>query len=360
MKNIRNKILALPGDGIGQEVMAAALEVLDFLVSKESLEIDLAIMPVGGASFDQYGVPLTDETLDEAKKSTAILFGAVGGPKYDNLNWDTRPEQALLTLRKELNLFANLRPAFLFNELAGASSLKEEIIKDLDILIVRELTGGLYFGEPRGIYSDQSPKHALNTMVYNEIEIEQIARVAFEASAKRKNKVCSVDKANVLEVSKFWREQVSKLHAKEFTEQKLNHMLADNAAMQLIVDPNQFDVILASNLFGDILSDIAATLTGSIGMLPSASLNEKSVGMYEPCHGSAPDIAGEGIANPIAMILSLCMAMRYSLDMGSLADKVEDAIKILITNGGRTKDISAGGSFLTTHEVTNEIMQILS
>ena len=357
---MRHTILALPGDGIGQEVMDATLEVLDFLSSKESLDIDLTIMPVGGASYDQHGVPLTNDALNAAKQSSAILFGAVGAPKYDNLAWDKRPEHALLALRKELNLFANLRPAFLFNELADASSLKANIIEDLDILIVRELTGGLYFGEPRGIYTNQSPKRALNTMVYDEIEIERIARVAFEAAAKRKNKVCSVDKANVLEVSKFWREEVSSLHANDFSSIELSHMLADNAAMQLVIDPNQFDVILASNLFGDILSDIAATLTGSIGMLPSASLNEKNVGMYEPCHGSAPDIAGEGIANPIAMILSLSMAMRYSLDMGDLADKVDDAVKTFITNGGRTKDIAAGGAFLKTHEVAQEIIQILS
>jgi 3-isopropylmalate dehydrogenase len=360
MNEMKHKILALPGDGIGQEVMDATLEVLDFLSSQESLDIDLTIMPVGGSSYDQYGVPLTNDALNAAKQSDAILFGAVGAPQYDNLAWDKRPEHALLALRKGLNLFANLRPAFLFNELADASSLKADIIKDLDILIVRELTGGLYFGEPRGIYANVSPKRALNTMVYDEVEIDRIARVAFEAAARRKNKVCSVDKANVLEVSKFWREQVSALHAKEFSEQELSHMLADNAAMQLVIDPNQFDVILASNLFGDILSDIAATLTGSIGMLPSASLNEKNVGMYEPCHGSAPDIAGEGIANPIAMILSLSMAMRYSLDMGDLADKVDEAVKTFITNGGRTKDIAAGGAFLKTHEVGQEIIQILS
>lgn len=360
MNETAHKILVLPGDGIGKEVMDAALEVLDFISKKESINIELTLMSVGGTSYEEHGVPLTHEALNKAKDSDAILFGAVGAPKYDNLPWDKRPEHALLTLRKELNLFANLRPAFLFNELAAASSLKPEIIKDLDILIVRELTGGLYFGQPRGIHTDQSPKYALNTMIYNEIEIERIARVAFEAAARRKNKVCSVDKANVLEVSKFWREQVGNLHSKEFSAQKLSHMLADNAAMQLVIDPKQFDVILASNLFGDILSDIAATLTGSIGMLPSASLNEKNIGMYEPCHGSAPDIAGAGIANPIAMILSLSMAMRYSLNMDAMANKIDQSVKILIANGGRTKDIAAGGSFLKTHEVAKEIIQILS
>ena len=353
-------ILILPGDGIGQEVTTSMVEVLNFLIGKYNLDFVVTTMSVGGTAYNEYGTPLPHEVLEKAKGSDAILFGAVGGTEWDHLDWDDRPENALLALRKELNLFANLRPAFLFNELADSSSLKANIIKDLDILIVRELTGGLYFGEPRGIYADVSPKRALNTMVYDEVEIDRIARVAFEAAARRKNKVCSVDKANVLEVSKFWREQVSALHAKEFSEQELSHMLADNAAMQLVIDPNQFDVILASNLFGDILSDIAATLTGSIGMLPSASLNEKNVGMYEPCHGSAPDIAGEGIANPIAMILSLSMAMRYSLDMGDLADKVDDAVKTFITNGGRTKDIAAGGAFLKTHEVAQEIIQILS
>ena len=355
-----HKILALPGDGIGQEVMDATLEVLDFLNTRESLGIELKILSVGGASYDEHGTPLTETALDEAKKSSAILFGAVGAPKYDNLAWDKRPEHALLTLRKELNLFANLRPAFLFNELAGASSLKPEIIKDLDILIVRELTGGLYFGEPRGINENESPKRAFNTMVYNEIEINRIAKVAFESAAKRKNKVCSVDKANVLEVSKFWREQVTKLHAKDFKDQHLSHMLADNAAMQLVINPNQIDVILASNLFGDILSDIAATLTGSIGMLPSASLNENNVGMYEPCHGSAPDIAGQGIANPLAMILSMSMAMRYSLNLDSLADRIDNSVKVFVMNGGRTKDIASGAPYLKTHEVAKEIIQILS
>ena len=274
------KILALPGDGIGAEVMESALEILDYLMTRDNLDLEVNQKSVGGTSYEEHGLPITDEALSLAKDSDAILFGAVGAPKWDSLEWDKRPEQALLTLRKELDLFANLRPAFLFNELADASSLKKGVIENLDILIVRELTGGLYFGEPRGIDKSVTPAFGFNTMRYDADEINRIAKIAFEASQKRKNKVCSVDKANVLEVSRFWRETVTDLHNKNFSSQELSHMLADNAAMQLVIDPNQFDVILASNLFGDILSDIAATLTGSIGMLPSASLNDKNVGMY--------------------------------------------------------------------------------
>ena len=354
------KILALPGDGIGAEVMESALEILDYLMTRDNLDLQVNHKSVGGTSYEEHGLPITDEALSLAKDSDAILFGAVGAPKWDSLEWDKRPEQALLTLRKELDLFANLRPAFLFNELADASSLKKEVIENLDILIVRELTGGLYFGEPRGINLDQSPPNAFNTMYYDEDQIKRISKIAFELALKRTKKVCSVDKANVLEVSKFWRNVVAEVHSSDFEVCELSNMLADNAAMQLILNPNQFDVVLASNLFGDILSDIAATLTGSIGMLPSASLNDSLKGMYEPCHGSAPDIAGKGIANPIAMILSLAMALRYSLNFDELASQIEVAVKKYITAGFRTKDISIDGKFLTTNETTEKIISFLN
>ena len=320
------EILILPGDGIGQEVTSSAKEVLDYLIGAHNLEFNITEMDAGGTAYDKHGSPLPDDVLAQAKKSDAILFGAVGGPKWDNLGWDVRPEQALLSLRKELELFANLRPAFLFNELASASPIKNHIIENLDILIVRELTGGIYFGEPRAIVEDETPPYAFNTMIYNEDEIKRIAKVAFEAAQKRGGKLCSVEKANVLEVSKFWRSIVSDM-AKDFPDVELSHQLADNTAMQLVLNPNQFDVIVSSNLFGDILSDIAATLSGSIGMLPSASINSSSQGMYEPCHGSAPDIAGMNIANPIAMIASLGMALKYSLDQKDLANRIDDAIK---------------------------------
>jgi len=352
------KILITPGDGIGQEVTSSAREVLNFLIGEHELDFDITQMDVGGTSYDENGSPLPKEVLDEARKSDAILFGAVGGPQWDHLDWDSRPEQALLGLRKELELFANLRPAFLFNELAGASPIKDEIIKDLDILIVRELTGGIYFGEPRAIVSDESPPYAFNTMIYNEDEIKRIAKVAFESARKRGGKLCSVEKANVLEVSKFWRSVVSDM-AKDYPDVELSHQLADNTAMQLVMNPNQFDVIVSSNLFGDILSDIAATLSGSIGMLPSASLNSSSQGIYEPCHGSAPDIAGQNIANPIAMIASLAMALRYSLDQKGLADKIDNAIKDFIKQGYRTKDISTNSEFVRTSEVASIIIGIM-
>ena len=296
--------------------------------------------------------------MEIARKSDAILFGAVGGPEWEDLDWDKRPEQALLGLRKELGLFANLRPAFLFNELASASPIKEEIINDLDILIVRELTGGIYFGEPRGIDSSSNPPHAFNTMIYDEKEIERIGRVAFESAQKRNKKLCSVEKANVLEVSKFWREIITNL-SKEYPDVELTHQLADNTAMQLVLDPNQFDVIVSSNLFGDILSDIAATLTGSIGMLPSASLNSSSQGMYEPCHGSAPDIAGKNLANPLAMILSLAMAFRYSLENHEVANIIEESVKEFISRGFRTQDLTEDTSFLKTGEVASELIPII-
>ena len=351
-------ILILPGDGIGQEVTSAMREVLFYLIDEQGLDLNISERDVGGSSYDQFGVPLTEETLEIAKKSDAILFGAVGGPQWDDLDWDDRPEQALLALRKSLGLFANLRPAFLFNELASASPLKNNIIENLDILIVRELTGGIYFGEPRGIVENESPKYSFNTMIYNEDEIRRIAKVAFEAAMNRNKKLCSVEKANVLEVSKFWRSIVAEMSS-EYPEVELSHQLADNTAMQLVLNPNQYDVIVSSNLFGDILSDIAATLSGSIGMLPSASLNSSSQGMYEPCHGSAPDIAGQGIANPIAMIASLAMAFEYSLDRIDLARRIEAAIKTFISKGFRTKDIASSEEFIKTQEVAPIIISIL-
>ena len=355
---MNKRILILPGDGIGPEVTSSAMEVLRFIKDLFSLDLDIEIHDVGGAAYDKTGHPLPDKTLDIARKSDAILFGAVGGPEWEDLDWDKRPEQALLGLRKELGLFANLRPAFLFNELASASPIKEEIINDLDILIVRELTGGIYFGEPRGIDTSSNPPHAFNTMIYDEKEIERIGRVAFESAQKRNKKLCSVEKANVLEVSKFWREIITTL-SKEYPDVELTHQLADNTAMQLVLDPNQFDVIVSSNLFGDILSDIAATLTGSIGMLPSASLNSSSQGMYEPCHGSAPDIAGKNIANPLAMILSLAMAFRYSLENSEAASIIEKSVKEFISRGFRTKDLTDDSSFLETDEVASKLISII-
>lgn len=352
------KILILPGDGIGQEVTSSAKEVLDFLIDEYQLNFEITNMDVGGTAYEKFGSPLPDNVLEEAKKSDAILFGAVGGPQWDDLGWDYRPEQALLGLRKELELFANLRPAFLFNELASASPIKNHIIENLDILIVRELTGGVYFGEPRAIVLDDPTPYAFNTMIYNEDEIRRIAKVAFESAQKRNGKLCSVEKANVLEVSKFWRSIVSDM-AKDYPDVELTHQLADNTAMQLVLNPNQFDVIVSGNLFGDILSDIAATLTGSIGMLPSASLNSSSRGMYEPCHGSAPDIASQNIANPIAMIASLAMALRFSLNETGLADKIDDAIKQFIAEGFRTKDISTTDEYMSTSEVATKIIEII-
>ena len=351
-------ILILPGDGIGQEVSSSMKEVLHYLIEEQNLNCKITERNVGGSSYDEFGTPLTEETLKIAKDSDAILFGAVGGPQWDNLEWDNRPEQALLALRKSLSLFANLRPAFLFNELASASPLKNNIIENLDILIVRELTGGIYFGEPRGIVENESPKYGFNTMIYNEDEIRRIAKVAFEAAMNRNRKLCSVEKANVLEVSKFWRSIITEMGS-EYPEVELSHQLADNTAMQLVLNPNQYDVIVSGNLFGDILSDIAATLSGSIGMLPSASLNSSSQGMYEPCHGSAPDIAGKGVANPIAMIASLAMAFEYSLDRIDIAKRIESAIKIFISNGFRTKDIATSEEFVRTQDVAPALINIL-
>ena len=352
------KILVLPGDGIGQEVTDAAMQILKFIIKKFNLDFSINTLDVGGTAYEKTGSPIPNEVLQAAKEADAILFGAVGAPQWDNLSWDDRPENALLTLRKELNLFANLRPAFLFNELSEASPIKEKIIEGLDILIVRELTGGIYFGEPRGVVEDETPNYAFNTMIYNEDEIRRIAKIAFESAQKRSGRLCSVEKANVLEVSKFWRSIVTEMSA-EYPDVELSHQLADNTAMQLVLNPNQFDVIVASNLFGDILSDIAATLTGSIGMLPSASLDSSFKGMYEPCHGSAPDIANQDIANPLAMIGSLSMALKYSLDEEVVSNKIDAAIKTFIQKGFRTKDIATDEKYLKTSEVAGMIIKII-
>ena len=352
------KILVLPGDGIGQEVTNAAMQILKFIIKKFNLDFSINTLDVGGTAYEKTGSPIPHEVLQAAKEADAVLFGAVGAPQWDNLSWDDRPENALLTLRKELNLFANLRPAFLFKELSEASPIKEKIIEGLDILIVRELTGGIYFGEPRGVVQDETPNYAFNTMIYNEDEIRRIAKIAFESAQKRSGKLCSVEKANVLEVSKFWRSIVTEMSA-EYPDVELSHQLADNTAMQLVLNPNQFDVIVASNLFGDILSDIAATLTGSIGMLPSASLDSSFKGMYEPCHGSAPDIANQDIANPLAMIGSLSMALKYSLDEEVVSNKIDAAIKTFIQKGFRTKDIATDENYLKTSEVAAKIIKII-
>tara|TARA_B100000886_G_scaffold150035_1_gene101991 strand:- start:68 stop:1144 length:1077 start_codon:yes stop_codon:yes gene_type:complete len=355
---VSKKILVLPGDGIGQEVTDAAMQILKFTIKKFNLNFSINTLDVGGTAYEKTGSPIPHEVLQAAKEADAVLFGAVGAPKWDNLSWDDRPENALLTLRKELNLFANLRPAFLFNELSEASPIKEKIIEGLDILIVRELTGGIYFGEPRGVIEDETPNYAFNTMIYNEDEIRRIAKIAFESAQKRSGRLCSVEKANVLEVSKFWRSIVTEMSA-EYPDVELSHQLADNTAMQLVLNPNQFDVIVASNLFGDILSDIAATLTGSIGMLPSASLDSSFKGMYEPCHGSAPDIANQDIANPLAMIGSLSMALKYSLDEEVVSNKIDAAIKTFIQKGFRTKDIATDENYLKTSEVAGKIIKII-
>ncbi len=336
------KIAILPGDGIGPEIVAEAVKVINYLKAEGVLDVELEEAPVGGAGYDAAGDPLPDETLKLCKESDAILLGAVGGPQYESLPRDKRPEKGLLGLRSELTLFSNLRPAILYPQLADASSLKPEIVSGLDIMIVRELTGGIYFGQPRGIEVRNGERVGFNTLVYAEHEIERIARSAFDIAMKRNKKVCSVDKANVLEVSELWREVVERV-AKDYPEVELSHMYVDNAAMQLVKWPKQFDVMVTKNMFGDILSDAAAMLTGSIGMLPSASLDANGKGMYEPIHGSAPDIAGKGVANPLATILSVSMMLRYSLGNADLAQRIDDAVGKVLDKGLRTPDIMSEG-----------------
>jgi len=336
-------VAVMPGDGIGIEIIAEAIKVLDYYRAQGRLDITLNECPVGGAGYDAAGKPLPDETLALAKASDAILFGAIGGPQYENLPRELRPERGLLALRAGLDLFANLRPAILYPQLVAASSLKPEVVAGLDIMIVRELTGGIYFGQPRGINIDATGERiGFNTLVYKESEIERIAKVAFDIAMKRGKRLCSVDKANVLEVSELWREVMIK-KSEAYPDVELSHMYVDNAAMQLIKWPKQFDVVVTKNLFGDILSDAASMLTGSIGMLPSASLDANSKGMYEPIHGSAPDIAGKGVANPLATILSVAMMLRYSLHHPQLADEIEAAVGRVLDKGLRTPDIMAEG-----------------
>ena len=354
----KRKILLLPGDGIGPEVIAEVKKIIEWFNSNKSLDFEIDQDLVGGAAYDKHGTPITDEAFYKAQESAAVILGAVGGPKWDNIDFSKKPERALLKLRKELKLFANLRPAICFKQLVDASSLKPEFVSNLVILFVRELTGGIYFGEPRGIKPiDNGERKGINTHVYTTSEIERVARVAFDLARKRNNKVTSCEKSNVMEAGQLWKEEVQAIHEKEYSDVELKHMLADNCAMQLVRNPKQFDVIVTDNLFGDMLSDEAAMLTGSLGLLPSASLGAKDKNgnmrsLYEPVHGSAPDIAGQGIANPIATILSFAMALRYSLDLDKEADSLEKAVQGVLDEGLRTKDIISKGM----KEVSTSVM----
>jgi len=338
------KLLVLPGDGIGPEIVAEAIKVLDRLANRFGLDVTRDEALIGGIAYDACGDPLPDATLQLARAADAILLGAVGGPKWEPLDFAVRPERGLLGIRKALGLFSNLRPAILYPQLAAASTLKEEVVAGLDLMIVRELTGGIYFGQPRGVRTlDSGERQGFNTLVYSESEIERIVRSACDIAMKRGKRLCSVDKANVLECTELWREVATRIVVQDYPEIELSHMYVDNAAMQLVKWPKQFDVIVTTNMFGDILSDCAAMTTGSIGMLPSASLNECGQGMYEPIHGSAPDIVGRGIANPLATILSVAMLLRYSLDEPDLADQVEVAVNAVLDAGLRTPDIMSDG-----------------
>jgi 3-isopropylmalate dehydrogenase len=358
----QKEILILPGDGIGAEVVAVARTVMEAAARRFDIPLYFTEGVVGGIAIDQTGNPLPGETLAKAQQARAVLLGAVGGPKWDDLPTLQRPERGLLGLRSELGLFANLRPALLFAPLAAASSLKPELVAGLDILIVRELTGGIYFGEPRGIETVNNERRGFNTYVYSEHEIERIARVAFELAGKRAGRLCSVDKANVLEVTQLWREVVTAVGT-DYPDVALSHMYVDNAGMQLVRAPRQFDVIVTGNMFGDILSDVAAMLTGSLGMLPSASLAADGKGMYEPVHGSAPDIAGQDKANPLATILSVAMMFRYSLDAPAAADAVESAVNAVLAAGFRTADIvgsaASGDRLIGTQEMGDKVLQAL-
>ncbi len=349
-----HNVLVMPGDGIGPEIINEAVKVLQACNDKFGLGLSVDSALLGGAAIDATGGPLPEETLSKAKACDAILLGAVGGPKWDGLEMAIRPEKGLLGIRSELGLFGNLRPAILYPQLADASSLKPEIVSGLDILIVRELTGGIYFGQPRGIRTlENGERQGYNTYVYSESEIRRIGKVAFEAARARNGKLCSVDKANVLEVTVLWREIMDDM-AKDYPDVELSHMYVDNAAMQLVRAPKQFDVMVTGNMFGDILSDAAAMLTGSIGMLPSASLDVTGKGMYEPCHGSAPDIAGQGKANPLATILSAAMMLRYSLNEGAAADAIEAAVSVVLDQGLRTADIASNGCQTVNTETMGE------
>ncbi len=366
VKKKGRKILLLPGDGIGPEVVSEVKKIIQWFNKNKSLDFSFEEELVGGASIDVNKIPITDEVFYKSVEADAIILGACGGPKWDNLEFSKRPERALLKLRKELKLFANLRPAICFKQLVDSSTLKPEIVSGLDIMIVRELTGGIYFGEPRGIEPiENNQRKGINTHSYTTSEIQRIARVAFDLAKKRKNKVTSCEKSNVMEAGVLWREEVQALKEKEYKTIELNHMLADNCAMQLLRNPKQFDIILADNLFGDMLSDEAAMLTGSLGLLPSASLgskdkNGKIRSLYEPVHGSAPDIAGKNIANPIATILSLSMALKYSLDLDKESNLLDEAVQKVLDQGLRTKDImSKGKKEVTTTEMGDAIISKL-
>jgi len=366
-------LLILPGDGIGPEVMAEVRKVIGWFQTNRGLTFDVSEDLVGGAAYDKYGKPLADQTMQKAQEVDAVLLGAVGGPKYDGLDFSLKPERGLLRLRKEMDLFANLRPAQCFDALADFSSLKREVVAGLDILIVRELTSGIYFGEPRGIHDDNNDpsneggRVGINTQRYTSGEIRRVARSAFELARKRGNRVCSMEKANVMESGILWREEVQWVHDNEYPDVELSHMYADNGAMQLVRNPRQFDVIVTDNLFGDILSDAAAMLTGSLGMLPSASLgapmaNGRPKALYEPVHGSAPDIAGQGKANPIACILSFAMCLRYSFGLGAEADLLEKAVEKVLADGVRTADLmgAEGGEPVSTAGMGDRILAALA
>lgn len=359
-------LLILAGDGIGPEVMGQVKRVIDWFGAKRGLSFDVSEDLVGGIAYDTHGTPLHDDTMAKALEVDAVLLGAVGGPQYDDLDFSVKPERGLLRLRKEMDLFSNLRPAQCFDALADFSSLKKDVVAGLDIMIVRELTSGVYFGEPRGIFEEGNERVGINTQRYTESEIERVARSAFELARRRGNKVCSMEKANVMESGILWREVVQRVRDTEYADIELSHMYADNGAMQLVRAPKQFDVILTDNLFGDLLSDCAAMLTGSLGMLPSASLgapaaNGRPKALYEPVHGSAPDIAGQGKANPIASILSFAMALRYSFDQGDEATRLENAIEAVLAGGARTADLmgAEGGAPISTTEMGDAILAAL-
>ncbi|MFT3690701.1 3-isopropylmalate dehydrogenase [Paenirhodobacter sp.] len=359
-------LLILAGDGIGPEVMAEVKKIIGWYGDKRGLAFDVSEDLVGGCSYDAHGTPLTDAAMAKAQAVDAVLLGAVGGPQYDDLDFALKPERGLLRLRKEMDLYSNLRPAQCFDALADFSSLKKDVVAGLDIMIVRELTSGVYFGEPRGIFTEGGERVGINTQRYTESQIVRVARSAFELARRRGNKVCSVEKANVMESGVLWREVVTKVRDAEYPDVALSHMYADNCAMQLVRNPKQFDVIVTDNLFGDILSDCAAMLTGSLGMLPSASLgapmaNGRPKALYEPVHGSAPDIAGQGKANPIACVLSFAMALRYSFDQGSEADRLEKAVEKVLADGVRTADLMGpeGGVPVTTSEMGDRIIAAL-
>ena len=362
----KRKILLLPGDGIGPEVVGELKKIIEWFNKSKSLDFEVDEDLAGGVAYDKHGTPITDEVFYKALESEAVILGAVGGPKWDNVEFSKKPERALLKLRKELKLFANLRPAICFKQLVDASTLKPEIVSGLDIMIVRELTGGIYFGEPRGIKPiDKGERKGINTHTYTSSEIQRVAKIAFDLARKRKNKLTSCEKSNVMESGLLWREEVTELHKKDYSDVELSHMLADNCSMQLLRNPKQFDVIVTDNLFGDMLSDQASMLTGSLGLLPSASLGAKNNegdmrAMYEPIHGSAPDIAGKGIANPIATILSFAMALKYSLDLDNEANQLENAVQSVLDDGLRTRDIlSKGTKEVSTSEMGDAIISKL-